>query len=99
MSVRTAETDDKQICVVGTALYLNVGHRNLSDLLGTQVTHQVMVLRVGGDDTRITVFFQTTQDVRVAFLTGDSPIADTGFGIAAVGCIVVFHVGGRSKAG
>ena len=94
MSVRTSESHDEQVGIVGAALYLNVGYGYLGNLLGAQVAHQVMVLRVGGDGTRPAVFLQSAQDVHVAFASGDGPVAYTGFGVAAVGCIVVLHFGG-----
>ena len=52
-----------------------------------------MVFGIGGDGTGIAVLLQTAEDVHIALLSGNGPVADTRFGIALVRRIVVLHFG------
>ena len=102
VAVCTAETDNQQIGIVCTALHFYIRYGDFGNLLGTKVAHQVMVFGIGGDGTGIAVFLQTAEDVHIALLSGDGPIADTCFGIAFVRSIVVLHFGshvGRGDGG
>ena len=93
VSVRSAETDNQQVGIVGTAFYLHIGHRDALNLLGTEAAHQVVVVGSCRDGARLAVLLQSTEDVGVALLSGDSPVAYTCLGIALVGSIVVLHLG------
>ena len=58
-----------------------------------------MVLRLGGDGSCVTALLQSAQDVRIAFLTRDGPVAGAVLRVALVrGITPLLRVGGIVRA-
>ena len=97
VSVGAAKANDEEVGIVLVAQHFEVGHLNLVDFLLTQMSHQVVVLGVGGNGTRLVVLLQATEDVLEAFASGHCPVAHTCFGIAEIRCPLALqflrHVG------
>ena len=90
MAVGRAKAHDEQVGVVLVALYLQVWHLDVSDFLEAQVIHLVMVLGFSGDSTGLAVLFQSTEDMCVALLSGDGPVAHLVFRVALIRRVFVF---------
>ena len=84
MTVGGAEAHDEQLGIVCIADHLQVGHLDVGNLLLAQTRHQVVVLRVGRDGTRLRVLLQTAQDMREALAARHCPVA---------GAVLSAHIG------
>ena len=97
MTVSSAKAHNQKVGAVHTALHLHIGYRDFCHLFGTQAAHQVMIFGVGRDSPRITVFFQTAQDVHITLLSGTSPITHSGLRITFIRSIAIFHFGSHIR--
>ena len=79
VAVGAAEADDEQFGIVLVAEYFEVGHGDGINLGLTLAGHQVVVLGVRADGTRLVVLLEAAQDVLKAFATRHSPVADACF--------------------
>ena len=84
MPVGGAEAHDEQVGILLVAFHLKVRHRDEGDLFGPQMVHLVVILRLSGDGTRLAVLLQSTEDMLITFLSGDSPVAHFRFRIAMI---------------
>ena len=92
VSVRATETYDEQVGILFVAKHLKVGNGDFINLLLTQMSHQVVVLRVGGDGTRLVVLLQTAEDMLETFAARHGPVADARLRVAQVGCPAAFQL-------
>ena len=74
MAVGGTKAHDEQFCIVLITQDFEVGHRDAVDLLLTQTSHEIVVLGVRRDGTRLVVLLQATQDVGETFATRHSPV-------------------------
>ena len=93
MSVGSSEAHDEQVGIVLVALHLHIGHLYVLHLLGTQVVHEVMVLRLRAYGSGVAVLLQTAKDMCVALLSRHSPVAHLCLGVALIGCVTALNVG------
>ena len=89
VSVGAAESHDEEVCIVLVTFHVQVGHLDACNLLCTQTCHQVVVLGIGADGTRLVVLLQSAKDVGETLATRHSPVTCT---------ILGTHVGSPSAA-
>ena len=77
MSVGRTEAYNEQVGISNVANDLKVGNLDVGYLLLAQASHQVVVLGVGRDGSRVGVLLQSTQDMGESLATRNSPVAGT----------------------
>src|SRR5574344_2788530 len=93
MSEGTTESYDEQLGIVLVAQHLYIGYWNIGNLLCPQLTHDIVVFRLGRDSACLSVLLQTTEDMCISFLSRHCPIAHLSFGIALVWSVIAFLLG------
>ena len=88
MTEGTSETYYQEFGIILVSQHLNIGHGDVSHLLGTQLTHDVVVLRLCGDCSSLSILLQSSEDVCVALLSGDCPIAHLRLRVTLVWSVV-----------
>ena len=86
VSVGATKAYDEEVGIVFVTQHFEVRHLNLIDFLLTELCHQVVVLWIRRDSTRLVVLLQTAQDVLETFTTRHCPITYTCLRIAEVRC-------------
>ena len=77
VTIRRAKAHNQQFGIVGIALHDQIGHLDIGNLLLAQTCHQVMVLGVRRDSTRIRVLLQSTENMSEALASWYGPVAGT----------------------
>ena len=93
MAVGGAEADDEQVGIVIVALDLKVWYGDERHFLRTQVVHHVMVVWLSGDGACLAVLLQSAENVLVALLSRDGPVASLALRVAQIRRVFVFLVG------
>ena len=96
MAVCASEAHDEQFGILSVAQHFEVWHGDVGNLAGTLACHQVVVLGIGADGTRLVVLFQSAQDVLESLASGHGPVACAVFG-THVGCPLSFQFFGHVR--
>ena len=90
MTIGRAEANDEQVGIVYVALHLEVWHLDIGNLLLAQARHQVVVLRIRRDGSRLRVFLQSAEDMSEALASRHSPVTGTIL-CTHIGCPLAFQ--------
>ena len=91
VTIGAAEAHDEQLGIVFVAKHLEVGHGDGSYLSLTLAGHQVVILGIRTDGTRLVVLLEAAEDVLEAFSARHSPVANA-LGITHVWCPRTFQI-------
>ena len=75
MTIGGTEAHNEQVGILHITVNLKVGNLNVGNLLLTQTSHQVVVLRIGRDGTGVGILLQSAEDMLEALATRHCPVA------------------------
>ena len=75
MTIGGTEAHNEQVGILHITVHLEIGNLNVGDLLLTQTSHQVVVLRIGRDGTSFGILLQSAEDMLESLATRNCPIA------------------------
>ena len=84
MAISASEAYDEEVSIVFVAEDLKVWHRYLVYLLLSEVSHEVVVLRVSRDGASLVVLLQSAENVLEALSSRHGPVAHA--------CLLVSHI-------